>query len=156
VEPGSLSAAPAGRLRGKGRWILLALVLVGGGYYGLTKLRSDAPRFNDGSQVVERVVPDSVRIKVEVLNASGIRGLARRGTFHVRDLGFDVVASGNHSERLDSTVVIVRSGRMDWGELAAKALGGARIETRPDDSRYLDLTILLGTSWRPPAETFHP
>ena len=40
--------------------------------------------------------------------------------------------------------------------LAAKALGGARIEMRPDSSRYLDLTILLGTAWRPPAETFHP
>lgn len=139
----------------KGRWILLAVMALVIAVV-LSRREDASPRLGDGSQVVERVVPDSVRIKVEVLNASGIRGLARRGTFHVRDLGFDVVASGNHAERLDSTVVIVRSGRMDWGELAAKALGGARIETRPDSSRYLDLTILLGTAWRPPAETFHP
>lgn len=155
MEPGSLSA-PAGRLRGKGRWILLALAVGAGGYAFWSARSAGAPRFADASRVVERVVPDSVRIKVEVLNASGIRGLARRGTFHIRDLGFDVVASGNHTERLDSTVVIVRSGRMEWGELAAKALGGARIEARPDSSRYLDLTILLGVSWRPPSETFHP
>jgi hypothetical protein len=148
--------APAGRMRGKGRWFLLALVLGVVGYVLWSQQAADAPRFGDASRVVERIVPDGVRIKVEVLNASGIRGLARRGTFHIRDLGFDVVSSGNHSERLDSTVVIVRSGRMDWGELAAMALGGARIETRPDSSRYLDLTILLGTTWRPPAETFHP
>ena len=34
--------------------------------------------------------PDDVRIKVEVLNASGQRGLARRATFALRDAGFDV------------------------------------------------------------------
>jgi hypothetical protein len=143
-------------MRGKGRWLLLFIMVLVIAQTVRSRRADEAPRFGDASRVVERVVPDSVRIKVEVLNASGIRGLARRGTFHIRDLGFDVVASGNHSERVDSTVVIVRSGRMDWGELAAKALGGARIETRPDSSRYLDLTILLGTSWRPPAETFHP
>lgn len=145
-------------MRVRGRWILLALVLAAGvaatwWYYG--------PRRGGGSaagaaQAVARVVPDSVRIKVEVLNASTVRGLARRATFYLRDRGFDVVNSGNSSERLDSTVVLVRSGRMDWGELAATALGGARVEARPDSSRYLDLTILLGASWRPPAEAFHP
>jgi hypothetical protein len=50
----------------------------------------------------------------------------------------------------------VRSGRTEWAELAARGLGGARIESRPDSSRYLDLTVLLGASWRPPPETFHP
>ena len=74
----------------------------------------------------------------------------------MRDLGFDVVNSGNSGEELDSTTVIVRNGRMDWGELAAQGLGGARVIARPDTSRYLDLTILLGTTWRPPAQTFHP
>jgi hypothetical protein len=115
VELGPLNRAPTGRMRGKGRWILLALVLVAGGYAYWSTRAADRPRFDDASRVVKRVVPDSLRIKVEVLNASDIRGLARRGTFHIRDLGFDVVSSGNHSERLDSTVVIVRSGRLDWG-----------------------------------------
>lgn len=105
---------------------------------------------------VARLVADSVRIKVEVLNGTDIRGLARRGTFALRDLGFDVVGTGNSSEKVDSSVVYVHSGRMDWGELAAQGLGGARVVARPDTSRYLDLTIVLGRAWRPPAETFHP
>ena len=145
-------------MRVKGRWIVLAgivLALVGAFVWRRTAT-PEARQARALNAVVERIVPDSVRIKVEVLNATNIRGLARRGTFHLRDLGFDVVSSGNSSEKLDSTVVIIRSGRPDWAELAAKALGGARIQTRPDTSRYLDLTILLGTSWRPPLETFHP
>ncbi len=145
-------------MRVKGRWILLVAVALTVGGVALWRrfATPEARRERALSAVVERVVPDSVRIKIEVLNATNIRGLARRGTFHLRDLGFDVVSSGNSTEKLDSTLVIIRSGHPEWAELAAKALGGARIELRPDTSRYLDLTILLGASWRPPLETFHP
>ncbi len=138
-----------------GRWMLLALVLAAAAwwFFGRTGVAGDAPRFGRGT---ERVVPESLRIRVEVLNATSTRGLARRGTFHLRDLGFDVVASGNSAEKRDSTLILVRSGRMEWGALAARALGGARVEARPDSLRYLDLTILLGADWRPPPETFHP
>lgn len=104
----------------------------------------------------ERIVPADTRIRVEVLNATGVRGIARRGTSVLRDLGFDVVGSGNAPSRLDSTTVLVRTDRMAWGLLAAKGLGGARIEARPDTSRYVDLTILLGADWRPPPEAFDP
>lgn len=145
------------RLRLRGRWVLLVLLVLGTAVWGWRRFGADAAdagEFRQGS--VARVVPESLRIKVEVLNASGVRGLARQATFYLRDAGFDVVSNGNSGERSDSTVVLVRSGRMDWGALAAKALGGARVEARPDSSRYLDLTILLGTSWRPPLETFHP
>ena len=149
--------------RTRGRWVFgFFLVLAGVGVLwtrivGPT-VRQSAPGGARGERVerVARIVPDTLRIKVEVLNATAIRGLARRATFHLRDLGFDVVGSGNSGERLDSSVVLVRSGRMDWGELAAAGLGRARVEARPDTSRYLDLTILLGTTWRPPPETFHP
>lgn len=141
---------------------MLALALLVAGWYALgwwggrdVNAAGASPR-RAARAAVRRIVPDSVRIRVEVLNATTVRGLARSATFHLRDLGFDVVGSGNSAERHDSTVVIVRSGRMDWGELAARGLDGARIEARPDSSRHLDLTILLGTGWRPPPEAFHP
>ena len=41
------------------------------------------------------------------------------------------------------------------GALTA-ALGGAPVEARADSSRYVDVTVLLGASWRPPAEPLHP
>ena len=103
------------------------------------------------------LVPDNVRIKVEVLNASGQRGLARRATFALRDAGFDVVRFANDpGPPRDSTLVLARSGKEDWANLVARALGGARVESRPDTSRYLDVTVLLGADWRPPTKPFHP
>jgi hypothetical protein len=56
----------------------------------------------------------------------------------------------------DSTLVLIRSGKDDWAELVARALGGARVESRPDSVRYLDVTVLLGADWRPPSKPFHP
>jgi hypothetical protein len=105
---------------------------------------------------VSVLVPDNVRIKVEVLNASGQRGLARRATFALRDAGFDVVRFDNATGTRDSTLVLSRSGKDDWAQLVARALGGARVESRPDSTRYLDVTVLLGADWRPPAKPFHP
>lgn len=105
---------------------------------------------------VRVLVPDNVRIKVEVLNASGQRGLARRAMFALRDAGFDVVRFANDPERRDSTLVLARSGNEDWARLVARALGGARVESRPDSLRYLDVTVRLGADWRPPAKPFHP
>lgn len=100
--------------------------------------------------------PEDVRIRVEVLNATNIRGLARRATRHLRDRGFDVVGTGNAEAMRESTLVLARGGRPEWAALVADALGGARVEARPDSSRYLDVTVLLGASWTPPAEPFDP
>ena len=96
------------------------------------------------------------RIKVEVLNATDVRGLARRATMLLRDRGFDVLYMGSASERLDSTLVLDRSGHPARAQRVADALGGARVESRPDTSRYLDVTVMLGRAWRAPAEPFYP
>jgi hypothetical protein len=93
---------------------------------------------------------------VQVLNATPVRGLARRAALHLRDRGFDVLETGTSSEQLDSTLVLDRSGHPDWARRVADALGGARIESRPDSSRYLDVTVLLGRTWRAPAQPFYP
>ena len=100
--------------------------------------------------------PDGVRIKVQVLNATKIRGLGRRATLHLRDRGFDVVDVGTDPNPRDSVLVLDRSGHPEWAKLVARALGGSQVLERPDTSRYLDVTVLLGGSWRPPAEPFYP
>lgn len=100
--------------------------------------------------------PSGARVRVEVLNATVVHGLARHATLLLRDHGFDVVTIGSSSERLDSVAVIDRSGHPDWAARVAAALGGARVEERPDTSRYVDVTVLLGTRWHPPAKPFYP
>lgn len=100
--------------------------------------------------------PRGARVRVEVLNATRTRGLARRATRHLRDHGFDVVFVGTSPESRDTTVVIDRSGHPDWAALVAEVMGGARLETAIDSSRYLDITVLVGASWRAPAQPFYP
>ena len=99
--------------------------------------------------------PEGVRIRVQVINATKTRGLARRATQYLRDRGFDVVEMGTAKAQRDSTVVLDRSGHPEWARLVGEAIG-APVQARPDTSRYLDVTVLLGTSWRPPTEAFNP
>jgi hypothetical protein len=99
--------------------------------------------------------PDGTRIKVEVLNATKTKGLARRATLFLRERGFDVVGSGNVSEQRATTIVYDRSSHPEWARLVGRAMNAPVIE-RPDSSRYLDVTVLLGANWRSPPLPFHP
>ena len=101
-------------------------------------------------------IPDGARIRVEVYNTTATTGLARRASFFLRDQGFDVVHFAGRGPERDSTLVIDRSGKPEWARLVAEALGGATVTSEPDSSRYLDVTVLLGRSWTPPAQPFYP
>ena len=102
-----------------------------------------------------RVAPSS-RVRVQVLNTTGVRGLGRRAMLYLRDQGFDVVELGTATAARDTTLVLDRSGHPDWARRVAAAMGGATVASQPDSSRYLDITVLIGRSWRPPAKPFYP
>ena len=134
--------------------VVLALLLVVAVVATRSALRSRG--------IVQRLPPPDVnapaetRVRVEVLNATGVRGLARRATMHLRDQGFDVLEIGTWNQLIDSTIVLDRSRHPEWAKRVADVLGGARVESRPDSSRYLDVTVLLGRSWRAPTLPFYP
>ena len=100
--------------------------------------------------------PPNTRVRVEVINATRTSGLARRVTRLLRDRGFDVVKYTTSSTLQDSTIVLDRSSHADWARLVGQALGGAKVEARPDTSRYVDVTVVLGTAWRAPSQPFSP
>jgi hypothetical protein len=169
VELGPLNDLPPTRATGRrprriGRWILLAIVLGLGALLWSRRRAPDptgaaAPREASAprpSVPIGRVVPEGTRIRIEVLNGTDTRGLARQATFALRDAGFDVVYFGNSAERSDSSIVRDRSGHPDWAAWAAKALGGARITQQPDSGRLLDLTVLIGKHWSPAGLPLHP
>lgn len=97
---------------------------------------------------------------VEVLNASGKSGLARTGTRMLRSAGLDVVnyftAPGNIGT-LDSTRILVRRGGLSAGEVVRKALKLGTVVLRPDSTRLVDVSVLLGGDFaaRAPVE-LHP
>ena len=115
-----------------------------------------APAESSPASATDARAPEGVRIRVEVLNASNVQGLARRATRHLRDRGFDVVYFGTEREKRDSTIVLDRAGQTEWTRLVAAALGGVATDSQPGSSRSLDVTVLLGPDWIPPSEPFHP
>lgn len=96
------------------------------------------------------------RVRVEVFNSTKTRGLGRRAMLYLRDQGFDVVELGTTTPARDTTMVFDRSRHPTWAKEVASSLGTARVESVPDSSRYVDVTVLIGSSWRPPAQPFYP
>ncbi len=104
----------------------------------------------------ELPAPPGTRVSVEIFNATRTRGLGRRAVMYLRDRGYDVVEWGTSPELHDTTVVIDRSGHPDWARQVARTLGAARVETHRDSSRYVDISVFIGSSWRPPTQPFYP
>lgn len=101
--------------------------------------------------------PAGQRIVVEVLNASGVAGQARRATFLLRDRGFDVVSWNNDKSRRERTIIVDHTGKPDAAARLARILGNASIEKGDASPRYLDITVRLGSAWTPPVgEGFRP
>ncbi|WP_026850761.1 LytR C-terminal domain-containing protein [Gemmatimonas phototrophica] len=121
------------------------------GNEGLSETKVAAP-----SDTAARA-PRDVRIRVRVVNISGVTGLARRTTQHLRLYGFDVVDFlSSQPERNASTRIAVHTGHEEWGLRVQKALGLGTVIAAPDSSRYADLTVFVGGDWRPTAKSLRP
>lgn len=93
--------------------------------------------------------PPGERVRVEVLNASGVPGLARAATRVLRERGFDVVYFGNaRGFAPESTLVIDRVGREETARAVAEALGAERVRSRPDSTLLLEVTVVVGEDWK--------
>ena len=132
-----------------------ALVAIAVGIFGARRLAGSRPSLALGDTTR---APQGQSTVVEVLNASGTTGLAKRATFYLRDRGFDVVYFGNDPlGRLSKTLVVDYTNKPDAAEVLAKVLGGATIQRGRDSlQRGLDITVRLGSDYRPLSETFHP
>jgi hypothetical protein len=127
----------------RGVVVLVAIVALGWGAVYLGR-RFPGSREEGGAP---RYVPRE-RIRVEVLNAAGVAGLAREVTNRLRDDGFDVVQMGNAGTfDRDSTLVIDRVGREELAEGVANALGIRNVLSEPDPNLFVDVTVLLGRDW---------
>jgi hypothetical protein len=138
------------------RWIVAGvavLMAIGAGGVALSRSRRPAAVVPTRSG---DVAPEGVRVRVQVLNGTRVRGLARRATILLRDRGFDVVETGTTSAQADTTLVLDLSGHPEWAKRVASLFPPARVQARSDSSRYLDIAVVIGSSWRAPAEALHP
>jgi hypothetical protein len=156
-----------GRSRGRGGWrgrlagvaILAggaALVWVGSGlvdeageFLPRALDRGGAPSEASGEAPVERPIPAPwARVRVEVLNAGGVRGMAATARDELRDAGFDVVHYGNASTfDAERSEVILRAGAENAARDVAQALGIDRLRVEPDSTLLVEVTVLLGSDW---------
>lgn len=141
------------------RWHVLVVALIVA-IAALTAIVVQQRRTHPGARglihFAEVRAPEGVRIRVQVLNATKTRGLARRATMLLRDRGFDVVENGTLPQLRDTTVVLDLSGHPDWANRIAQILAPAKVTARADSSRYLDIAVLIGSTWRPPSKPFYP
>ncbi len=130
--------------------LILVLVLVGIGVR--VGSFSDSSEPGIPSEEGPGVLPEGTgRIRVEVLNRSGVSGVAREATASLRDQGFDVVYYGNAGTYgQDPSVVIDRVGNVHSAELISAALGIPGVRSEPDPTLLVDVTVLLGPEWTAP------
>ena len=90
-------------------------------------------------------------IKVEVLNGCGIKGIAAKtAEFLLYEHHVDVVRSDNaDNHSYPNTLIILRNERLEAVELLRKSFGIAQnddvmIQTKPDESLGVDVTIIVG------------
>ena len=136
--------------------LVLLLAVLGASGVVIHSRGSPAPLLASVTGRHEVRAPDGVRIRVQVLNTTKTRGLARRATQLLRDRGFDVVELGTVGPTMDTTLVLDLSGHPEWADAVAKVMAPAHTRARRDSSRYLDVAVLVGSSWRPPAEPLYP
>ena len=98
------------------------------------------------------VVTQEARVRVEILNAGGVSGMAREATRALRSAGFDVVDFGNlpafDPDRVSE--VIDRVGRTDLARAVAEELGIDNVQSDPNPNLYVDVSVLLGREWAGP------
>jgi hypothetical protein len=154
--PGGRRRRRAGRGKGRGGvlWFLagagtLVIGLAVAAEY-LDETRSDEPaRSLERSEPIE---PPAAwdRVRVEVLNAGGVPGVAATARDLLRDRGFDVVHYGNApSFGAESSTVLARTGSSESALAVAGVLGVGDVRAEPDSSRFADVTVLLGSGWDP-------
>jgi hypothetical protein len=108
------------------------------------------------SYVVPGVVPGAAQaLKVEVLNGTGRTGLARVATRQLRQRGFDVVFYGETPAPVTVSQVIARRVEAGAARPVAEALRVDSVWVRRDLTRRVDVSVWLGTDYRPRTE-LHP
>jgi hypothetical protein len=137
--------------------LLVVAVLVGSLAAGLMRGREGAAATAGSHGVTEAAEPGATtgpaarpvgRVRVEVLNASGVPGLAAKGRTMLRDRGFDVVYVGNASGFApDTSLVLDRVGRMELARAVADEMAIPRVYARPDSNVFVDVTVVLGKDW---------
>lgn len=89
-------------------------------------------------------------VVVEIFNASGSSQRASKMRRALLKKNFDVIKIGNYARdsRYEKTVVIDRLGNLKKAQKIAAVIGAREVITKVDESRGVDVTIIIGRDWQ--------
>jgi hypothetical protein len=125
---------------------LLAAIILYMGYSIYLKVANNRNAKDD--QLTAQIASDI--IQVEVLNGSGMNGIADRFTDFLRNNNLDVVKAGNYiSDDVNESLIIDRSGNMANAFKAAKILGIKKenVIQQLNKDYFLDVSIIVGKDY---------
>lgn len=143
---------------------IVVLGALGGWYQFGLKRTATSPQISLAKTEAPEVVadtfaraPNGVRVRVRVVNGTDVRGLARRATLLLRDLGYDVVDfDGDAKAGRERTVILSHTDHANWAQRLQRAMAASAIEVSTDSAHYVDLTVLLGSDWKAPTQPLRP
>lgn len=126
---------------------LLPIIIVLG--YGLLRQSVLHPSVDATIERSDMVVRQGEQIQVEVVNACGVDGVAKRFTEFLRARRFDVAETSTAAERERDSRVLDRVGDTVSARKVAYALGipYERVETAIDSSLFLRATVIIGADY---------
>ncbi len=88
-------------------------------------------------------------VKVAVINCANVEDLARRVTFWLRKMGYDVIYYGSDTLIVEKTVVIDHTKRnKKFGKMLGGSIGCTNIIYEPDPDSLFDVTLIIGKDYR--------
>jgi hypothetical protein len=141
------------RRRGPSRltWVVGTVALAASTFVAGVLMTARAPDGLDAADNPAATWTGEERVRVEVLNAGGVPGMASTATEALREAGFDVVHFGNAGsfDAARPSAVIDRVGRLDFARAVAASLGIDNVLSEPDPNLFLDVTVMVGGAWTP-------
>jgi LytR cell envelope-related transcriptional attenuator len=103
-----------------------------------------------GQDTLSRSIPPS-SVQVDVLNGTGVSGVAQKMTSYVRSLGYDVVEMRNYkTPDVKETLVIDRSGNMEVARRIAADLGVSEknVLQQLNPDYFVSTSIVIGKDFK--------
>lgn len=121
----------------------------------LTLLMSFVNRMTYDEPIISEV-PESQKIitqeviQLNILNGSGVKGLASNTKDYLRHRGFDIVEIGNSQQPYNKTTIIDRLGDKESVRRLAYAIGvpDSSIIVQIDSSLFLRATLIIGNDYQ--------
>ena len=97
---------------------------------------------------IEKVSSSEV-IQINILNASGAKGIAGKVKDYLRSRGFDVVEIGNYTKLIDNSFILDRIGDSSSSARVAEAIGipDSLIKKKIDSTLFLRASVILGKDY---------